>query len=225
MSWAVTRDFAAEIARGAGSPRRPVPKILATRLAGLRVAVDVQHLYRKSHPRDRGACFTLAGGFKVDEAEAATRYALALTAWLAARGADVLTNASPALRGEYPERNEVAKHWGAHVYLACHLNAGRGSYARLEYIAGAAAVPLAQAIEAELVADFPEILSANLVALSPGQRGAVCIEEFRRDRPALILEPFFGDNPRMQGLMTTARLLAIGEAIGAGVAKWWEQRG
>ena len=39
---------------------------------------------------------------------------------------------------------------------------------------------------------------------------------------ALVVEPFFGDNPRHQAQLTTAAGLAsVGEMIGQGVASWW----
>src|SRR5258707_13096999 len=38
--------------------QRGEPTVLESRLAGLTVAVDVQHLYRPSHPGDQGSVYT-----------------------------------------------------------------------------------------------------------------------------------------------------------------------
>lgn len=204
--------------------RAALPRLLRTRLEGLRVAVDVQHLYKSSNPLDRGAVFDLPGGFHLAEAQAVTVYAQALCAWLTARGAAVLTNqpAVPRLVGSYYRRIKEAEKWDANAYLACHLNAGKGSYAALEYAVGSAGVALASRVGSHLVDEFPEILSYKVVSLSPEARGYACISGFPSDRAAVLVEPFFGDNPRQQGLLSTPKLVAVGESIGEGVARWWE---
>lgn len=203
---------------------RGLPRILSTRLSGLRVAVDVQHLYKSHNPDDRGAIFELAGGFRLAEAQAATTYAQACVSWLRARGADVLTNhpANLELVGTYYRRHKQAEKWGAHAYLACHVNAGGGSYAALEYPVGAAGIPLGSRIGCCLTDGFKEILQHKLISLSPKARGFACVGSFPHDRAAILVEPFFGDNPRHQGLMSTPRLVAVGEAIAEGVARWWD---
>jgi N-acetylmuramoyl-L-alanine amidase len=203
---------------------RPLPYILKTRLEGLRVAVDVQHLYKTDAPQDRGAIFELPGGFRVAEAQAATTYAQACVAWLSARGATVLTNhlARLELIGSYYRRLKQAEKWGARAYLACHINAGRGSYAALEYPQGAAGIALSTRIGLSLTDGIKEILSYKSVPLGPKDRGFACIGSFPTDRAAVLVEPFFGDNPRQQGLLSTPRLVELGEAIGEGVARWWE---
>ena len=204
--------------------RAALPRLLRTRLEGLRVAVDVQHLYKSSNPLDRGAVFDLPGGFHLAEAQAVTVYAQALCAWLTARGVAVLTNqpAAGVMVGSYYRRIKEAEKWGAHAFLACHIDAGNGSYALVEYLVGSAGVALATRIGSRLTDDFPEILSHKAVSLSPPARGYVCINGFPSDRAAVLVEPFFGDNPRQQGLLSTPKLVAVGESIGEGVARWWE---
>jgi hypothetical protein len=203
-----------------------LPRLLATRLSGLRVAVDVQHLYKPvPHDHDRGTIFTLADGTKVAEAQISTLYAQALIMWLHARGAVVLPNAPSTgiLIGTYTRRNLEANRWGADAYLACHVNAGNGAYCLNEYAAGTPGGALALAIGLALKDDFKELWDHRELPLVSGQRGHVCIGEFDRSRPAVIVEPFFGDNPTHQGLIPAARLVQVGEAIGEGVAKWWER--
>lgn len=207
-----------------GNVMAGLPRILRARLENFRVAVDVQHLYKTTSPDDRGAVFGLPGGFHLAEAQAVTVYAQALCSWLAARGAVVLTNhpATQVLVGSYYRRQKEAEKWGAAAYLACHLDAGNGSYAALEYPVGSAGIALATRIGTRLTDDFPEILSYKVVSLSPQARGYACINGFPNDRAAVLVEPFFGDNPRQQGLLSTPKLVAVGESIGEGVARWWE---
>lgn len=207
--------------------------VLAERCRGLRVAVDVQHLYRASHPNDRGTIFKLVGGTTVAEAALATGYAQALAEHLRARGATVFVNnpATGMLCGYYSTRNRQAAGLGVHAYLACHVNAGRGGYALLEYMDPQApgrgsgpgvvgAARLANWIGASLD-QFPAVLGYRTNALRHGQRGAVCIEGCGPAVAALVVEPFFGDNPGHQALVSAAGLASVGEVIGQGVASWW----
>jgi hypothetical protein len=199
-------------------------RLLRVRLEGLRVAVDVQHLYKTSNPLDRGAIFDLPGGFHLSEAQAVTVYAQALCTWLMARGAAVLTNnpAGKVMVGSYYRRLKEAQKWDAHAYLACHLDAGNGSYALLGHVAGTSGSGLGTRIGWRLCEDFPEILSYKGIAMSEKTRGYVCIAGFPTDRAAVLVEPFFGDNQRQQSLLSSPRLVAVGESIGEGVARWWE---
>lgn len=187
------------------------------------VAVDVQHVYRSGlHARDRGSLYVLADGRKVTEAEAASAYASALAQRLRDRGLRVLTNdpATSTLVGPYSRRNRAAAAAGASLYLACHVNSGRGSYAALEMMAAHRNSSLCAWIMQRLVDVFPEILSARQVVLQHGDRGAVCLEAF--PGPAILVEPFFGDNPRHQPLLEAPRLKALGECIGDQVARWFQ---
>lgn len=198
-------------------------------LPGLKVAIDVQHLYRVApNARDRGATFSLADGTTIHEAEAATLYAQALAEYLSARGAAVLVNnpARGSMVGYYSRRNREATLWGAHLYLACHVNAGGGDYSRVEYMRGlAASTAVATTAAAHAVNDglsfLPEVRSRQTVLLRHGDRGAVCIERCGPWVAALLLEPFFGDNPKHQRLLSTAGLKTVGQLIGQGVAAWW----
>jgi hypothetical protein len=198
-------------------------------LQGLRVAIDVQHLYRVGLFRnDRGTRFRLADGATIYEAEAATLYAQALAGYLAARGAAVLVN-NPALdklTGYYSSRNREATLWGAHLYLACHVNAGGGTYSRIEYMrdlpasTGVAASAAAEWINGGL-SYLPELRSGSTALLRHGERGAVCIERCGQWVAALLLEPFFGDSARHRRLLSASGLKTVGDLIGQGVASWW----
>lgn len=204
--------------------RAGLPSILRSRLTGLRIAVDVQHIHRPTHPLDRGAVFTLPNGTRMDEATAATVYARGLAMWLTARGADVLITDRTAGRlvGIYPERQREAMLWGADAYVACHVNAGNGAYGMVGAINGNAGVSLAGFIVASLDGNVPELSRSQVHRLAYGDRGAVCLRQFTR--AAVLLEPFFGDHEAHQALLTTPRLIALGETIGAGIARWRESQ-
>lgn len=198
--------------------------MIESRLIGLTAAVDVQHLYRESHPGDQGSMFTDAAGRHTTEASLATVYAIALASWFRARGARVLTNdrAAGTLLGEYWTRNHAAAAWGADVYLACHVNAGGGRYATVEYMNGSPGLFLALSVLG-MLKGVPELNGSHSKALRRGDRGAVCVEGFPADRgAAVILEPFFGDCPAHRPLWAAPRLVGIAGLIGEGVARWWE---
>jgi len=195
-------------------------------LTGLRAVVDVQHLYRPKKPRDQGSVYTLLGGTRTTEASAVLIYAAALTTYLTEHGGQVLTNdwTHGILVGPYSARHVAVNAWGAHVYLACHLNAGGGSYALVEYMTGSEGKLLASAIGQSLTETFPEIREHRTQALASTDRGAVCIERVATPTVAVLSEPFFGDNPAQQGLLAAAELKRVGEAIGSAVSGWWRSR-
>ncbi len=194
------------------------------RLHGLKAAVDVQHLW-KPPPRqwDRGAVFTV-DGMKVAEADAALVYASVLAHWLRERGGEVLENqpSTGVFVGTYPQRNRAAIAWGANLYLACHLNAGGGHYAALEFMSMSEGESVAKRMGTELVRQLPGLGSCHPVSLGSASRGAVCIETCASLMPALIVEPFFGDSPATQPFLSHPGLIQVGAALGAAVASWWE---
>jgi N-acetylmuramoyl-L-alanine amidase len=192
-------------------------------LSDLRVVVDVQHLYRPEKPLDRGAVYALANGLRTDEATATLIYAQAITQWLRARGAAVLTNdpARGVLVGPYSTRNLFAAGWHAHAYLACHLNSGGGDYGLMEHMTMNHGQGLATLIASRLAGAFPPIVTARARALSGTDRGAVCIREVPAVTATVLCEPFFGDTLSHQPLLAAPQLQRIGWVIAKGVAEWW----
>lgn len=191
-------------------------------LVGLTVAVDVQHLYRQHMPGDRGATFTLANGTHTDEATATLAYGAALASTLGELGARVLTNRNGLPEGPYSVRQRAARDAGALVYLACHVNAGGGDSGLVEYMEGSAmSRRLADTIALALCP--PPFPKCSARPLERGQRGAVCIEG--HPGASVLLEPFFGDNPRHQYLFAAPSLANLGVVVAAGVAWWWRQDG
>ncbi len=198
----------------------------AAMLQGLKVAVDVQHLYRAHKPNDRGSLYTLANGTRTTEASAALIYAASLKRWLMGHGAEVLANdpAKGILIGRYSTRNRMAAAWGAQAYLACHLNAGGGYYALAEHMGATLGKYLATQIAKRLDLSYPAITSGHVRALSSTDRGAVCIQYLPLSVAAVLCEPFFGDNPVHQPLLAAPELDRIGTLIGEAVAAWWQGR-
>ncbi len=196
-------------------------------LAGLKVAVDVQHLYQEDKPKDRGAEFSLLDGSHVYEAGLATIYAASIGHALAGRGAQVLANdpAHGIMVGHYWTRNRAANAWDANLYLACHVNAGGGQYGLAEYMVGTSGSAVGAAIASQVQADFPLLTGFRMGPIIRGQRGAVCIEAVDRWRAALLLEPFFGDSTRLEPMLATPELVRLGVSIADGIAAWYKRVG
>jgi hypothetical protein len=110
------------------------------------IVLDVQHQLRTGiHAHDQGARFGI-----VTEVELANRYAFAAASRLVTRGYRVYTNVPgwpprldlsvvgtlgvPKLAGSYAERAELVADMGVAVYIACHINAGGGSYSLAEVV-------------------------------------------------------------------------------------------
>jgi len=199
---------------------------LRASLAGLKVALDVQHLYQQDKPNDRGTVYTLGDGSRVCEAQAAVAYAQAAGTYLTQRGAQVLTNQPThgILLGHYWTRNRAANAWGAHAYLACHVNAGGGDYFLAEYMLASPGAGLGISIGNAVVGAFPAIQGVKTNPLVRGQRGAVCIESTDATMAAIVLEPFFGDRARFASLFAPENLARLGTAIGIGIGQWWARR-
>lgn len=213
-------------AKRKGDVIRAEARKVATMLEGLKVVLDVQHLYRTGiHAGDRGTIFHMEGGAHVAEADLALHYAQVAMVALRGWGATVLTNepAQGILVGPYSRRQAAAMVLGANCYVACHVNAGDGGYCLGEFMDGTPGVGLAGWITAALVEGCHELKSAQVAPLKPGKRGAVCIKGFTAG-PAVICEPFFGDRFGHWPLMTAAGLERVGAALARGISDWWTKR-
>lgn len=196
-------------------------------LKGLVVAVDVQHVYRTgAHAGDRGAVYTLTNGLHVAEADLALQYGAALIAALRGEGARVVTNdpGRGVMVGPYYRRQDAAAALGATLYLACHCNAGGGSYAVVEYADGSMSRGAAECVAAELATVRPWVSSGFARPIARELRGWPCVGNFIAG-PALLIEPLFGDSVAHEGLLTQPGLVRIGQTIARGVQSWWGARG
>lgn len=209
----------------------------------LRVAIDVQHRHKPvPRHRDRGARFEFSDGTHVHECEIARMYADAAQRALESAGALVKTNKPPSrefreslgvmqrlplgwagLTGWYNERAIQARMWGAHVYLACHVNAGAGAYAMCGHYREDFTGYL-------LAADISDRLGMMIY----GKRGQVwTYDELRRGHstishaanqgiPSVLLEPFFGDTPKLEAWGRADGAKQIGDAIASSVHEFWQ---
>ena len=151
-----------------------------------RVVLDVQHLGKPNKPADRGASY---GGYQ--EADLVLKYATLAFQELTARGYETFLITS----GTYAERHAWVNKHGIDLYLACHLNAGGGSYSLVEfyYDAGRRTREIAK-----IMADnFKAILGTSdgkVWEIAKDGRGAVCLKNTRPS--AMLLEPLFIDNEK-----------------------------
>lgn len=208
--------------------------------------LDIQHTGRASKPGDMGAAYDLDGDGVTGEngerevdlvrgyAAAAVRHALAL-------GWTVHTLES----GEYSERHRRAAELatGPAAYLACHVNAGRGSYGlvRPDYLSSGGG-RLAEAIAREL-GGLGEITRARVEPLYPSAtaakaagrdastpdraawwtRGWSCIDGIYQGPAGLsgvLVEPFFIDSSGHKPLTAPEGLDRVGRALVDGVRRW-----
>jgi len=219
-----------------------MPTKLEPTLQGLRVALDVQHLFRDPpHEKDRGAVFRVpvegyAKGMTIRETDVTTAYVDAAAAMIAARGGRAFTNdvARGVMVGPYSRRHRAAASWAVHAYVACHVNAGGGSYAlalfnRHAPRGRAFAQALARAMrDVAVMQPGAPIIDHVARAVGPGDRGWSCIGGFgvteRPETPAAaIFEPCFGDNPRHHGLILSpgpSQVIALG--LVRGLEAWWK---
>jgi len=215
----------------------------------MNLILDIQHTGRKSKPGDMGAAYDLDGdGVTGENGErevdlvrgytaAARDYALSL-GWRV----DVLD------AGEYSERHhlagQISKGGGRTAYLACHVNAGRGSYGlvRPDY-RSVGGFRLAEALAASLGTLTPEITRARIELLYPSKtaasaglrdvstadqvawwtRGWGCIDGIYEGPAELcgcLVEPFFIDWPGHKSLTTPEGLIRLGRTLVEGVRRW-----
>ena len=191
------------------------------------VYLDRQHSGKPGKPSDRGAAVDLDGDGKIqrDEQEAAltARYLLACELALLEMGHTVI----PISDGNYNERharvNQYAGSFKAgrpQLYLAAHLNCGKGSYGLLGYDYRSRSGPeLASRIGRQLRQVAPELNGVKCIEARPDNwtRNMYATISGVTQPIGLCLEPCFMDQPSHADLLTAAGLSTIGRAIAAGV--------
>lgn len=184
------------------------------------VVLDRQHLGKPSKPGDHGAIY---GALR--ETDLTDGYIAAARASLERHGHDVQVLAE----GEYGPRQRSAVALARLrrdrvAYVACHVNAGGGTYALAEYDERSeGGCELAHAVAALKQRGLPGITAQRTAPLGPGSRGWVCIAGIYAGPPNLsgvIFEPGFIDAPSHAPLWTAAGLVQVGEALAAGCMAW-----
>lgn len=119
-----------------------------------------------------------------------------------------------ALAAESPEVSSL--------YVQCHVNGGRGTYAVVEHDARsdrgrAAATCLVEALKA-----LPEISKVRRVELKADDRGWACIDDIHASKTmcGVLYEPFFIDAPAHAALLSAEGLARVGEALAAGIERY-----
>jgi N-acetylmuramoyl-L-alanine amidase len=182
--------------------------------------LDRQHKGRLSKPLDRGAACGL-----LRETDLTDAYIAAAKGCLESAGATVHVLDT----GEYGDRHRaaiaIAK---AHpttpcAYIACHVNAGKGTYALVEYDArSAGGRSLASDLNDWLVA-LPGITKGKTFPMTPATRGWACIDGIYAgpsNLSAALLEPGFIDAPAHAPLWTLDGLQRVGKALSEGILMW-----
>jgi N-acetylmuramoyl-L-alanine amidase len=203
----------------------------------VRVALDIGHLYKVSHPADRGA--TYRGYY---EADFVYKYVKAAFDLLVKESGIEVYMSDPLkgiLVGDYWERRRwVNERFGENdLYLQCHLNSGNGNYALVMCVIGFdydervnKVRPVVQDELGEVEKMYGQVLALNtqkflgiqvkdfdevkdmVWGLRRGERGYDIVKQFKC--PAFVYEPCFIDNTyHFENLKSGAWIEAIAKAI------------
>jgi|SRR3989344_1780925 len=183
------------------------------------IALDIQHLNKPpsaSNPKsskDRGVAYGT-----LTEVDISTVYANLARQLLDKAGHTVYMG----FTGEYSERQSLAVRMKTDVYIACHVNAGKGSYSLIEIKKKSSGkdLPYAQILLDALLSKLgTKKASTPIWELQEGDRGFSCISNTQM--VSLLLEPFFIDNDEYYKKVLTGELQEqIAQAILEAVTKW-----
>ena len=128
--------------------------------------------------------------------------------------------------GTYDQRHARAIAWangaGRALYVQCHVNAGGGAYALVEHDARSRAGSRAADLMTAALDTLPEVSTAKVHHLAPGERGWVCIDDIwaAPTMCGVIYEPGFIDAPAHATLWTPDGLERIGAVLAEGVHRY-----
>lgn len=177
----------------------------------MKVALDIQHLYKASHPKDRG-CF----GSGVYEADIVKDYMSKTAFLLQEKGIDVIINETERspLTGDYWQRHAYANNNNVHLYIAGHLNVDstQPEYVFIEHKTPANyfAVIFSHILSAHL----KNYLNTDNVVIKPIKEDNpdyFCINNLIM--PAVIIKPLSLHNKSHMELVKDQGLFVIAEAI------------
>jgi N-acetylmuramoyl-L-alanine amidase len=191
------------------------------------VFLDRQHAGQIHKPSDLGAFSRLVGRA---EADMTLDYLAAAERYLRALKVDVINISD----GRYKDRHRrvidyAQRAGGVSVYVAAHLNAGGGDYGAMfhdhrstmgkevsEYIGDALSDACPELNKVIVKSSQPDDWTKNAFATISGvYAGKPC---------GVCFEPCFVDNESHVPLLEHAGLERIGDALGAGIFKWMENR-
>jgi len=193
------------------------------------VYLDRQHSGKPGRKAgDRGAAVDLDGDgtIGIDEREAmlTARYLLACEAALLEAGHTVI----PISDGWYSDRHARVNQYAGgfdcqQVYVAAHLNAGKGDYGAVFWDHRSRSGPeLASRIARQIRMVAPEINGVKTIAAKPDDwtRAAFATIAGVVQPVAICFEPFFMDQPSHADLSSRSGLAAIGRGLAAGIDAW-----
>ncbi len=183
------------------------------------IILDVAHAGKPSKPQDRGCHHD-----GIYESDVALQYVLFIRERFFVSDYKVFLITS----GEYTERRLWANKncpAATSLYLSCHLNAGNGRYSLVEYHHDAR--DQTKRLAEYIATEFHQILNTEYPDMSyaPGGvrgierfgRGSICLRNTRMS--ALLIEPFFLDNPEHLKLHYK-KLASIASAVYNGVEEF-----
>lgn len=154
------------------------------------IVLDVQHMGKPHRPDDRGAVSANSDY----ESDLALKYALCIRTRFMKEGFKTFL----MTHGTYQERHVWANTYcdsKTSLYLACHINAGGGSYPLIEHTE--TAMEQTRAIAKLIAKKFDDLSQdyfspAQIWKIAKKERGWGCISD--TNMSALLLEPLFIDN-------------------------------
>lgn len=180
------------------------------------VVSTIGHIGRPARPHDRGAVYE-----GIEESEVVTRYVLAMDAALRRLGHTSI----PLMGGSYADHWGIADSAGAHVYLQCHVNAGRGDYGLLVHDHRSTRGRALATVVAERMSTATS-WRWRVAAGRPDTDGQPRDEDFTEAYStisgvravALCVEPYFLDGPQRASMLDS--LDDLGLALAMAVDYW-----
>jgi N-acetylmuramoyl-L-alanine amidase len=188
----------------------------------MRIVLDIQHINKPHNARDRGASFE-----GIREVDLTFDYLNETRKLLEKEGHVVFFG----LSGTYEERHSfVNERIKPDLYIAGHVNAGRGSYSLIEvdYRASERTLEIAEKMRDSFLFELPveesfiwKLFRKGHFELTPAFIGFKCIKGVKCS--ALLLEPLFIDNEEhLNVLLNDPKRIA--RAIVKGIEDWEEGR-
>ena len=188
------------------------------------IYIDVQHIGKPNRPRDMGA----SKGDALEDTEAywTSLYAFYMEMRLRDLGYAVFRLSDGTYRSRHERVNlyeDTIADDGQSVYVACHINAGEGSYGAMFYdYRSSNGARLADAI-AQTLQTLPRLGTVRKIPADPNNwtRNAYHTIKGVQRPVAICAEPFFIDNELHQEYMSYDMIKLIGREMANGIHLWY----
>ncbi len=185
------------------------------------VVLDFQHINKPNRPKDRGASYPGHIDSKIkafNEVDIVIEYMNKMRIGLEKSGHKVVFGLSGFYGQRHTQVNDMFP--GANLYIAGHINAGGGSYARVEvdYRAGSSTRRIAGLVSDNFAKKLP-VSRSEVTTLRKTSRGFSCINGVRCS--AILLEPLFIDYKSHREFMSKqSGTKAIADSVIEAVNVW-----